>query len=269
MARKRIVLLLLLCLMAGQVRAWGPLGHRIISQLAEPLLVAQTRDAMQAIIGRESLASASTWADEMRGDPSPFWQQRAGPLHYVTVPPGRRYQDVGPPAQGDAVTGLKGFRALLLDSQASLESRQLALRFAVHIVQDLHQPLHVGNGLDRGGTRTLVHYRGREISLHRLWDTELLLAGDLGEESWVSLLTTRMTRAQVEAWSVADPLRWIAESASLRELVYPEDGVINENYRLAHQGQLELRLAQAAVRTATWLNTVFSHAADRSEYSLQ
>lgn len=264
-AIKRVLLPLTLVLgacllLAGPARAWGPLGHRIISQLAEPLLQGETRRAMAGIIGDESLAEAATWADEMRGDPSDFWQHRAGPLHYVTVPPGLDYARVGPPDQGDAVTGLRAFGQLLREPQTTLASRQLALRFAIHIVQDLHQPLHVGNGRDRGGTRVEVRFRGRELSLHRLWDTELLTAGGWSEQDWVRHLSQRLTPANLAAWSDADPLTWIAESARLRESIYPATATVDEAYIGRHREQLELRLAQAAVRTAAWLNSLYSPA---------
>ena len=89
----------------------------------------------------------------MRSNPEHFWQEVAGPFHYVTIPEGKTYAEVGAPDEGDSVTALAQFRKVLLDPKASREQKQLALRFTVHIIGDLHQPLHAGNGTDRGGQR--------------------------------------------------------------------------------------------------------------------
>jgi hypothetical protein len=144
-------LVVLSCLMAGPAFAWGQNGHRVTGALAEPLLSRKAKAQITAILGNESLAEASTWADEMRSSPEEFWQKTASPWHYVTVPEGKTYVEVGAPPEGDAYTALKQFAVTLKDPKATLAEKQLALRFSIHIIGDLHQPLHVGTRGDRGG----------------------------------------------------------------------------------------------------------------------
>jgi hypothetical protein len=148
---KTIVIAIASIALSGQALAWGQNGHRVTGAIAQQYLTPQAQQAISQILVNEDLAEASTYPDEMRADPSEFWKKTANPWHYVTVPVNKTYQEVEAPEEGDALTALNQFTASLKDPKASLADKQLALRFIVHIIGDLHQPLHVGNGTDKGG----------------------------------------------------------------------------------------------------------------------
>ena len=80
---------------------WGKIGHRVTGQIAEQYLSYQARAEIAAILGVEDLAESSSWADFMRSSPDAFWQREAGPYHYVTIPKGKKYREVGAPLHGD------------------------------------------------------------------------------------------------------------------------------------------------------------------------
>ena len=128
--------------------AWGKTGHRVVAALADAQLSGLARAHVKKLLGVESLDEAATWPDEMRSDPSPFWQKASGPLHYVTLN-GMVYDHA--PSESDALEALAKYSATLRDPNASLADKQLALRFVVHLVGDLHQPLHAGKCCDKGG----------------------------------------------------------------------------------------------------------------------
>jgi hypothetical protein len=246
-----------LLLASGPAFAWGPQGHRITTRLAEPYLSAPAKSAIREILGDEDLARAATWVDIMRSHPSPYWQDQAGAYHYVTVPPGRLYADVGAPAWGDAMTALTGFRRTLADPDSNLAEKQLALRFSIHIVQDLHQPLHVGNGEDKGGNQIKVRFLDKSTNLHRVWDSGLIKTAGRGETEWVRHLRRQLTPQQASAWQETDPTVWIAESATLRDQIYPDSRTIGQSYVKLQLPAMEARLRQAAIRTAAYLNELF------------
>lgn len=254
----RILVAVLLALLPLVALPWGATGHRVTGALAAPLLTSEARAQVEAILGVETLAEASTWPDEMRSNPAPFWQETAGPWHYVTVPAGRSYADVGAPPEGDARAALARFRATLRDPGASLEARQLALRFAVHIVGDLHQPLHAGNGTDRGGNDFEVVWFGRESNLHRVWDSGMIDGQKLSFTEWARWLGARLDDERLEAWSDADPELWIAESTEIRDGIYPASPRISWDYQYAQLPMVRQRLSQAGVRIAAWLNDTFA-----------
>src|SRR5438445_6979782 len=119
--------------------AWGKTGHRVVAAIADTQLSGLARAHVEQILGPgESLDEAANWPDEMRAAPGDFWQKTATPWHYVTLN-GIIY-DHAPP-EGDALEALGRFSKTLQDPNASRADKQLALRFIVHLVGDLHQPL--------------------------------------------------------------------------------------------------------------------------------
>lgn len=253
------IVAVLLCLVPAEAFAWGQTGHRIGGALAEPLLTRKARAEIAKVIGTETLAEASTWADDMRSNPDPFWQSTASPWHYVTVPPGKTYAEVGAPPEGDSVTALTQFAATLKDPAAKLEDKQRALRFAIHIIGDLHQPLHVGNGADRGGNDVQVTLFGAPTNLHAVWDSGLIDRRQLSYSEYAAFLSRRLTPGAVKAWTTPDPAVWIAESAAARDGLYPPAGQTALSWRYLYDSRetLDLRLAQSGVRLAAWLNALY------------
>lgn len=259
----RIALILLAVLMhAPTAWGWGQTGHRVAGHIAAEYLSPEARIAIEQILGPESLARASTFADFMRADPSEFWQETASPWHYVTVPAGKTYADVGAPPQGDAYTALRDFEATLRDPDAEAGEKALALRFAVHIIADLHQPLHVGNGTDRGGNDFDVEFFGETTNLHRLWDSQMIDRMQLSYTELAAWLLDDLDNETFSAWNEPDPHVWMRESAELRDRIYPERRELRWDYSFQWRDTIYQRLSQAGVRTAAWLNELFAATAD-------
>ncbi len=261
----RILLALAITLLPAPALAWGKTGHRVIGALADRMVGHRARSGVRAILGVESIAEASTWPDFERSNPDAFWQKEAGPFHYVTVPPGKTYAEVGAPPEGDAVTALKRFAATVRDAHAPLADRQLALRFIIHIVGDLHQPFHAGNGTDKGGNDVKVTFQREATNLHAVWDSGLIDQEQLSYSEMARWLGARITPADRTAWRTADPLVWIAESAALRDRIYPappekpgEPVKLGFDYIYAWTPARDLRLEQGGVRLAAYLDWLFA-----------
>ena len=255
---------LALCLITGSLTSlpalgWGQTGHRITGAIAQRYLAPNASAAIAELLPDESLAEASTYADEMRSDPDPFWQKVSPPYHYVTIPKGKHYHDVGAPEQGDAVTALEQYTLTLQDPKASRADKQLALRFVVHIIGDLHQPLHAGNGTDRGGNDVKVRFFWEDSNLHRVWDSQMLDQRQLSYTEWTDMLDAKITPAQIRAWNSIDPLVWINESIVYRDALYPENANdMSYDYLYTHLPDAKQRLQQAGIRMAMYLNDVFA-----------
>ena len=247
-------------LLPSPALAWGKTGHRVVGAVAEPYPSAAARAGVKRTLGVESIAEASNWPDLMRSDWAEFWQKTSSPWHYVTVPPGRTYAESDAPPEGDAVTALERFSVTVRDPRASLADRQLALRFIIHIVGDLHQPLHAGNGSDKGGNDVRVTFMGRSTNLHSLWDSGLVDDEQLSYSEMAAWLGDRIRPEDARSWSTADPKVWIAENTALRDRIYPKDGDTSLGYRYVyeHQRAMEDRLTRGGVRLATYLNALFA-----------
>lgn len=260
-AKNAPVALLLLVSSAMSLPAfgWGQTGHRVTGAIAERHLTEAARQQVEALLPMESLAEASTYPDDMKSNPSEFWQKTASPWHYVTVPADKHYHDVEAPEEGDAVTALNNFTATLKDPKASRTDKQLALRFIVHIIGDLHQPLHAGNGTDRGGNDVKVRFFWQDSNLHRVWDSQLIGQRELSYTEWTDWLDKKITPEDIKAWQSSDPEVWITESTQIRDTIYPKDANrMAYDYLYDHMPTAKRRMQQAGIRIAHYLNAVFA-----------
>lgn len=248
-----LVTCLLLC-NAQSAFAWGQTGHRVSGQIAEFYLSPDAKTAIDLILDNENLAEISTYADEMKSNPEHFWQKVAGPFHYVTVPAGKTYKQVGAPQQGDSVTALNTYTKVLKNKNASRTDKQLALKMIVHIIGDLHQPLHAGNGTDRGGNDMKLEFFWETSNLHRVWDSGLINRKRLSFTEWTEFLAPKITPQQAKEWMIIDPLIYIQESVAIRDTIYPEDTKLSWQYLYDHTPTMKIRLQQAGVRIAAYLN---------------
>jgi hypothetical protein len=255
---------------AAPAAAWGPLGHRVSAALAERNISGRTKAAIGQILGSESMAEAATWPDEERSNPDPFWQETASPWHFVTLPPGSPAAQLQHPPEGDAVTALEQYTKVLRDPAASLADKQRALRFVIHIVPDLHMPLHAGKPGDRGANDVKVTWFNVPQNLHWVWDEGIIVHQQLSFSEYAERLAARTTPAEVLQWWDPRPTTWIDESTALRDKLYPATGgeaglgtvespiVLSYAYEWQWRPSVELRLQQGGVRLAAYLDWVFA-----------
>jgi len=181
--------------------AWGRLGHRVISRLAEQRLTPKAKAAAAELLEPgESLADASLWADEHRRQ-----MPKTAPWHYVDVPLDEPRYDArfsgDDPKKGCVVDKITEFRATLKDPSKSKEDTRFALRFLIHCIEDLHQPCHVGDNHDRGGNDTQVRFFDRGTNMHRLWDSDMIEWNTRSEDVWLAELTELDTDRNRAAWT--------------------------------------------------------------------
>ncbi len=265
-------------LIPAPAHAWGKTGHRVVAAIADTQLSGLARAHIREILnGGESLDEAANWPDEMRSAPDAFWQKTATPWHYVTLD-GITYDHA--PREGDALEALARFTRTLKDPQASLADKQLALRFVVHLVGDLHQPLHVGKCCDKGGNDVKVTFFGKPTNLHAVWDSQLVDEEQLSFTELAAKLERHISDRGVIAWWDINPRDWISESAQYRDTLYPTAADkprapadkkskapalpdLSYSYVYRFTPLMEQRLSQAGVRLAAYLNAIYAEPAPR------
>jgi hypothetical protein len=256
--------------------AWGKTGHRVVAAIANTELSGLARANIEQILGPgESLDEAATWPDDMRADPSPFWQKAASPWHYVTVN-GITY-DHAPP-EGDALQALDRFSKTLKDPNASRADKQLALRFIIHLVGDLHQPFHAGKCCDKGANDVKVTWFGKPANLHAVWDSAIVDEEQLSFTELAAKLERHISNRDVIDWWDVNPRDWVSESAEVRDSLYPtaadmpkpakgakvrkgKGPVVPDlsfSYIYRFTPLMERRLSQGGVRLAAYLNALFA-----------
>ncbi len=260
MKRAPMVLVLLLILTApASVLAWGPNGHRVVGRIAANHLTAAAAVAVASLIGPEGLDQASTWGDDIRNDPN--WQpplKNPSPWHYISIDDQETLETTARDPDGDVLEAIERFSAVLRDPQATRPAKQEALRFLVHFVGDVHQPLHVGRRADRGGNTVEVTPFGEKTNLHSVWDSGLIESEKLSF-SELAVFIDHPTLEELRTWQSAAPADWVGESKAVRDRVYKiGDGKLSYQYAFDHMPLIKRRLLQGGVRLAGLLNSIFA-----------
>jgi hypothetical protein len=243
--------------------AWGRLAHRAAAKLTETRLSPAARFAIRDLLEPgESLADASTWADENGRDVpgSAAW-------HYVNVHVSSSHytaRDCRP--QGCVVSKIAEFRSILADKNAPKSRRRTALRFYVHLVQDLHQPFHVADRGDRGGNTLQLQYgRFDATNLHQVWDSGLLRSRYRNENDLLHEMSNSITDTTLRDWVKGRIEDWADESLDLGRRAYQDPRThltLRSGVRLSREYEREYvphaveRLARAGVRLAYLLNDI-------------
>jgi hypothetical protein len=233
---------------------WWDLGHRVVARLAEPRLTPHTREAVRDILGGQSIADASVWADNIRQ-----YRHDADRLHYVNIPLGDAvYDPVRDCPHGQCIiAAIEHDRRVLADAGTSPEERAEALRFLIHFMGDLHQPLHVADDGDRGGNSRTVIFLGHPTDLHKVWDGELIDSSGLSQADYVEYLLGRMQSLDLRALERGTVVDWAMEGHRIAaEHAYrlPADGHIGRAYLEANRPIIDHALIAGGVRLAKVLN---------------
>ncbi|HET9133148.1 MAG TPA: S1/P1 nuclease [Gemmatimonadales bacterium] len=233
---------------------WGAMGHRVIARVATARLSDRAKDEARRLLGGETLAKVATWADSIRRD-----RPTTGPWHYVNIPV---YDSIYRPekvcVEGCVVSAFEAQVAILADRARPDAERAEALKWVVHLVGDLHQPLHAGDRGDRGGNDVRITYDTLPGNLHGLWDTGLLLRTGLDENGWVALVERNLRgRSDLDALAGGTVVEWVMQAHDLsRDVVYatlPASLALDDGYLATARPTIEVQLERAAVRLATVL----------------
>ena len=235
--------------------AWGQIGHRVVGKVAENYITPETKKAIQAILGNESLAVASTFMDEVKSDDA---YDHTHAWHYTTIPNGETYATCEKSKKGEAVKAIEDMKAIIINPSSTLEEKKVALRFLVHLVGDIHQPLHVGNGTDRGGNDFNIKWFYSNSNLHRIWDSQLIEHKEYSYSELVEVIDFTTTE-QINLWQSSTTADWADEAAIIRETIYPDKGLekIGYEYAYQHWDLMQEQLLKSGVRLAGVLNSLF------------
>lgn len=290
----RALLLATLLAASPLALAWGDLGHEVVADVALHYLDDPTRGRLQELLGKDysallastDAATEATWADRyrdsQRGAPSPNRYDQTHAWHYANVelggdparglavscnhfaplPPGRA-ASVGP--EDDCVVDkIEQFVAELRDPATPTTERVMAAQFLLHLVGDLHQPLHVADDNDEGGNQKRIKGPGLHTgSLHHHWDTTFVEA--LGDDPGkiAESLCTSIGADQIHQWRKGSARDWALEAYQLAErdayhLPAPELArtrmvyEVDQAYIDTAEADVRLQLSRAGVRLA-WM----------------
>ena len=269
---------------AGPAAAWGDLGHKVTALIAYRHLTPAVRARVDALLASDSdgltppdFASRATWADKYREG-----HRETAAWHFVDVE--IDHPDLGSacfgfpalapgqlasqgPAQDCVVDKIDEFAAELRNPATPAAERVLALKFLIHFVGDLHQPLHASDHDDRGGNCIGLSPSpdGRSSNLHAWWDTGVVETLGASAPDIAARLEAQISPDQAKAWASGEPRAWAMESFQIaRRDVYalptrPTCGqhgsvALSAAYQATARRDAAVQLEKAGIRMAALLN---------------
>ncbi len=241
-------------------QAWGRTGHNAVAALAERYLTDEAKAAIHEIIGSDNyLWELSNWPDEIKADRDKWGYSFA--WHYVSIDDHENiHGDFSRSKQGDIISALNEMEGRIIDKSLTKEERWQALAFYIHLVGDIHQPLHVGNRQDRGGNDIKVTWFGDDTNIHSVWDSRII---DLWQLSFTELTDSLDQKIDLSKRASAHKpiIEWAAESKRIRAQAYlgletkkGELPRLGYRYGYVNGPMVRERLQQGGYRLAARLN---------------
>jgi hypothetical protein len=261
------------CLTPANVAAWGPEGHVIVAKIAELNLKPETRKAISKLLGNIPISDRriANFADFVKRNPDYPEYLKSAPWHYINIPAGEKYDKERDGNDGhNVIAKIEEFKKTLASKDSKAENRLEALLFLVHLVGDLHQPLHCADRKDEGGNKLKVKFLGHggiHLNLHSAWDSDLVKAGmkRLEPGDYAFRLDGGIEKEDRARWQKGSPEDWANESSEVAaKLVYtdakgnplPRTGTPNldKAYVKRGVGVVEQQLRKGGIRLAKILN---------------
>lgn len=252
MKRIRLISLALFIVSTKNLWAWGPEGHKMVAEIAREHLSTATRDSVEKYLGVVNFEEASVWMDEVKSKPEYDYMK---PWHYVNVERDKTYVKN---ADGNIVNVLlKVIEQLKNRRKQSITETGVQLKMLFHLVGDIHQPLHVGYGEDRGGNDIRLKFLKRQSNLHRVWDEDIITEKNIRLKDCLALEAT-LTEAEKKAGHQTSPLAWMAQSRALLPEVYAfQDNAITQAYIDKNAIVVEKQILIAGLNLAAVLEEIF------------
>lgn len=259
---KRILFVQILLVSAISAFGWGQKGHDVTAYIAERHLTPQAKEKVNEILGGKSIVYWANWLDNA-SHTRPYAYTKT--WHYKNVDEGVRYEEAPANPAGDIVTAIKSQIETLSTPAVTPEQQELALKILVHIVGDMHQPLHMGHATDLGGNRVKVRFFGRDTNLHSVWDTNIAESGHKWSYSEWQQQLDRVTPEEEESIVSGTIDDWAKEGVNLAGMVYRETKTgdnMSYNEVVYWTPVVETQFLHGGLRLAHILNTLFD-----SEYA--
>jgi len=266
-----VIALLIVPMAVARPHAWGSQGHHIVARIAQTRLTPETQRAVAALLGDEDFVTIATWGDEVRSARPETYN-----WHFVDIPVGEAHYDAArdckPSDRGDCVVAaIERLRKTVVDTNASIADRRDALKFLVHFVGDLHQPLHAAWNADKGGNDVKVNGdAGRTTNLHSIWDSGAILQRGLDENAYGQMLIDDLKAHPLPASEDrVDVVKWVEDGHKVAETdVYHYAGFstsgppaapisLDEAYIKRAQAVIDSQLKLGGVHLAALLNETF------------
>ena len=258
---KKTILIALISYIPLNAMAWGLLGHRVVGEIAQSYLSKKASREIKKILGHESLAMASNWADFIKSEPSYNYLSN---WHYINLPAGLSSEQIQSSLQKDTATNvytkIRFLSTELKNNSLDQDKKVMYLRLLIHFVGDLHQPMHTGRFEDLGGNRVQLTWFGQTSNLHRVWDSDLIESQELSYTEYARSLNF-IDRSRLFQLQNEDVNTWVEDSYRVSEKIYANvksGDKLSYRYIYDNLAVADQALLKGGVHLAGLLNNIFN-----------
>ena len=244
-----------LCAMSAL--AWSQKGHDTVAYIAEKHFTEATADSVAALLDGKSPVYWSNWLDNASHTPAFAYTKT---WHYKNIDEGVAYEDAPLNENGDVVRAIYEQVDILSDSVSTRGQKTLALKILIHLVGDLHQPMHMGHLSDLGGNKVNVRFFGRDTNLHAIWDGSIMNSGHAWSYTEWQQQIDRLKPEEELLVVAGTPDDWARETYAIADRVYdyfPEGIKVSYNQVADWMPTIEQQLVRGGLRLARLLNGIF------------
>lgn len=258
---KRLICTFCIALAAFQTAfGWGQKGHDVVAYIAECNLKPEAYQRVTAILNGHSPVYYANWMDSASNSPEYRYTKT---WHYANVDKGKSYETMTKNPQGDILTAIDDIVTKLKSKSLTAEQESVNLRFLIHLVGDIHAPMHAGRLSDRGGNDIDVIFFDKKTSLHSLWDTAIVeFVHRWSYTEWQQQLDKILTAEQRAAIAKGTPRDWFEESHKAAQELYiasPKGQKLWYQYANYSAPIVEQRLLAGGLRLAMLLNEIYGN----------
>lgn len=254
MRRAGILVLIATVIGPAPADAWGLVGHRAVALVASQRLSPAARQAVAALLDGRAMVDAAEWADAVRTTTHPHTANWHSVYVPITTSGYDEARDCPPQEWGDCVLkALPRLERQIADTALPHQDRREALMLFIHLIADMHQPIHVGENGDRGGSARTIVPIGGSRHLHAAWDEGIIRASRVDTRAMVAAANQWLHGQDESAIARGSYQDWAMESfRTSRDVVYPQiaDDRIDDGERTRALAVIEERIARAGVRLA-------------------
>lgn len=258
MNRRTILTALLLLLgSATPLFAWGPKGHDVVAYIAECHLTPRAARKVDRILEGHSPVYVANWMDNASHTPA---YAHTKTWHYKNIDRGHTLETMPLEPKGDILSALDSLIERLKSRELTPEQEQISLRMLIHLMGDLHCPMHAGRLSDLGGNRHEVTYFGKKSNLHSVWDSSIVESAHRWSYSEWQREIDRVSRSEAKELTRGGLEEWFLETHALCCEVYestPEGANLSYDYVAQFTPRIEEQLLRGGLRLAHLLNEIY------------
>lgn len=257
-----LTILVISVLLPANLQAWSMTGHRVIAEIAQQNIQPKTNKKINSLLDGLPMAYWANWSDFIKSDKEGEWDH-THTWHYVNAPDNLSKNDfiayIKKVKEDNIYSEIPKLVKVIQDNVSSPEQKRVSLIFLIHLMGDIHQPMHVGRKEDLGGNKIFVLWFDEPSNLHAVWDDKLISYEKYSYTEYANILNV-LTKDQKKALRKGSLEDWLFESYTYANEIYSSvsDGdKLMYEYSYKYKSVLELQLQRGGLRLAAVLDMIF------------